>query len=181
LNITDYFNANGMEFELIPLETSADTMTAFEAGRCDVLTSDKSQLAGLRSAAADPSLYVILPETISKEPLGPMYLQGDAQWGDVVNWVVFATFTAEELGLTQGSIGSAEAAEGTELARFLGNEGGLGSFIGLSDSFAVNVITAVGNYAEIYDRNIVPIGIERAGSLNDQWTNGGLIYAPAWR
>jgi general L-amino acid transport system substrate-binding protein len=181
LNITDYFNANGMTFELIPLETSADTMTAFEGGRCDVLTSDKSQLAGLRSAAADPSLYMILPETISKEPLGPMYNQGDAQWGDVVNWITFATFQAEELGVTMDNADTMEATEGTELARFLGNEGDLGSFIGLSNDFAKNVIKAVGNYGEIYDRNIVPIGIERAGSLNALWTQGGLIYAPAWR
>lgn len=186
LNITEAFNALGFELELLPFEDSAQTITALEAGQCDVLTSDKSQLAGLRSGTADPSLYVILPDTLSKEPLGPMYIEGDAQWGDVINWSVLATFQAEEFGITSANIDEFLTSSNTEILRFLGvpaadGSTGLGSYIGLSDDFAANVIRAVGNYGEIYDRNIVPIGIPRDGSLNASWLNGGLIYAPAWR
>ncbi|MEM6282236.1 MAG: amino acid ABC transporter substrate-binding protein [Chloroflexota bacterium] len=181
LNITDAMTSRGLDFELVPLETSADTFTAFEGGQCDVLTSDKSQLAALRSSAADPSLYTILPDTLSKEPLGPMWIEGDAQWGDVIKWTVYATFYAEELGITSENIGDMMGSEDPGLARFVGEEGGLGSFIGLSDDFAVNVISTVGNYGEIYDRHLTPIGITRDGSLNASYLDGGLIYAPAWR
>jgi len=178
LNITDAMSELGFTFELVPLETSADTMTAFEAGSCDVLTSDKSQLAALRGASANPSLYTILPDTLSKEPLGPMWIEGDGQFGDVIKWTVYATFHAEEFGYTQGMTAEEIAAVDP---RFAGAEGDLGSFIGLSNNFAVNVITAVGNYGEIYSRNLDALGIGREGSLNAMWTNGGLIYAPAWR
>lgn len=182
LNITDAMQSRGLEFELIPFETSSDSMVGFEAGRCDVLTSDKSQLAGLRSAANDPSRYVILADTLSKEPLAPAWLEGDAQWGNVVRWVVYATFQAEEFGITQANVAEMVSnPSNPEIARFVGLEGGLGGFLGLSDDFAVNVIEAVGNYGEIYDRNITPIGIAREGTPNAQWQNGGLIYAPAWR
>lgn len=181
LNITDAMTSRGLDFELVPLETSADTFSAFEGGQCDVLTSDKSQLAALRSSAADPSLYTILPDTLSKEPLGPMWIEGDAQWGDVIKWTVFATFYAEELGITSENIGDMMGSEDPGLARFVGEEGGLGSFIGLSDDFAVNVISAVGNYGELYETHLTPLGIAREGSLNAAFTEGGLIYAPAWR
>ncbi|PJF39219.1 MAG: amino acid ABC transporter substrate-binding protein [Phototrophicales bacterium] len=186
LNITDAMNQRGFDFELIPFETSADSANGYASGRCDVLTSDKSQLAGLRTTLEDPSAHVILPDTLSKEPLGPMYLQGDAQWGDVVNWTVFATFQAEEFRrigaeITSENIDDFFGSDNPEIRRFLGEEGDLGSFLGLSNSFAADIIRAVGNYREIYERNIVPIGIEREGSLNAQWFDGGLIYAPAWR
>lgn len=182
LNITDAMESRGFDYNLVPLETSADTMAAFVAGTCDVLTSDKSQLAALRSSADDPSLYTILPDTLSKEPLGPMWLGGDEQWGDVITWVTFATFQAEEYGITQDNIGEFVENPGSPaIARFVGNEGDLGSFIGLSNDFAVNVISAIGNYGEIYERHVTPLGITRAGSLNAAWTEGGLIYAPAWR
>jgi general L-amino acid transport system substrate-binding protein len=182
LNITDAMQSRGLEFELIPFETGADSMSGFEAGRCDVLTSDKSQLAGLRSGSTDPSKYVILGDTLSKEPLAPVWLEGDAQWGNVVRWVVYATFQAEEFGITQANVADMVTnPPNPEVARFVGIEGGLGGFLGLKDDFAVNIIKAVGNYGEIYDRNIVPIGIAREGTPNAQWTNGGLIYAPAWR
>lgn len=182
LNITDAMQSRGFEFELIPFETSADSMAGFEADRCDVLTSDKSQLAGLRSAATDPSLYVILPDTLSREPLAPSWLEGDPLWGNVINWATFATFQAEDFGITQANAEEIAANPGgPEVARFVGAEGGLGGFLGLSDDFAINVIKAVGNYGEIYERNITPIGMDRAGSLNANWIDGGLIYAPAWR
>jgi general L-amino acid transport system substrate-binding protein len=181
LNITDAMTSRGLEFELVPLETSADTLAAFEAGQCDVLTSDKSQLAALKESAQDPSLYTILPETLSKEPLGPMWIQGDAQWGDVVTWTVFATIYAEELGITSENIGDFAGSGDPNITRFLGEEGNLGSFIGLSNDFVVNVISEVGNYGEIYDRNLTPLNITREGSLNASYTDGGLIYVPAWR
>jgi general L-amino acid transport system substrate-binding protein len=181
LNITDAMTSRSLDFELVPLETSADTFTAFEGGQCDVLTSDKSQLAALRSSAADPSLYTILPDTLSKEPLGPMWVQGDAQWGDVIKWTVYATFYAEEIGVTSENIGDMMGSDDPNMARFLGEEGGLGGFIGLSDDFVVNVISAVGNYGEIYDNHLTPLGITRDGSLNASYVDGGLIYAPAWR
>lgn len=186
LNITEAFNARGFDLELIPFEDSAQTITALEAGQCDVLTSDKSQLAGLRSGTADPSLYVILPDTLSKEPLAPMYNQGDDQWANVVDWTVYATFQAEEFGITSANVDEFLATTDSSIQRFLGvaaadGSPSLGSFIGLNDDFTVSILRAVGNYGEIYDRNIVPIGIPREGSLNASWTAGGLIYAPAWR
>jgi general L-amino acid transport system substrate-binding protein len=181
LNITDAMESRGFDFELIPFETSADSASGYESGRCDVLTSDKSQLAAIRANSADPSAHVLLEDTLSKEPLGPMWLQGDAQWGDVVSWTVYATFQAEEFGLTSENIDDFMGSGNPEIGRFLGEEGGLGSFLGLSDDFAVNVIHAVGNYSELYDRHIVPLGIGREGTLNASWTEGGLIYAPAWR
>jgi len=182
LNISDAMNFRGLEFELIPFETSADSATGYASGRCDALTSDKSQLAAIRSELDDPSAHIILAETLSKEPLGPMYRQGDSQWADVVNWTTFATFQAEEYGITSENIGEFGGEDASpEIRRFLGEEGELGSFIGLSNDFAANVISAVGNYAEIYERHVTPLGIEREGSLNDLWTRGGLIYAPAWR
>ncbi|MBI5667818.1 MAG: transporter substrate-binding domain-containing protein [Chloroflexi bacterium] len=184
VNITDAMTSRGFEFELIPFETSADSMSGFEAGRCDVLTSDKSQLAGLRSAANDPSQYVILNDTLSKEPLAPSWLEGDAQWGNVVRWVVYATFQAEEFGITQANAAEMAAnPPNPEIERFVGAEaeGALGGFLGLSPDFAVNVIKAVGNYGEIYERHITPVGIAREGTANAQWRDGGLIFAPAWR
>lgn len=181
LNITDAFESRGFEFELIPFETSADSIAGFVDGRCDVLTSDKSQLAALRSETDDPSLYTILEDTLSKEPLGPMWLQGDSQWGDVITWTVFATFHAEEFGFTQENIDSFAGSEDPAIARFIGESGDLGSFIGLSNTFAADVIRAVGNYGEIYERNVAAVGIGREGTNNALYTNGGLIYAPAWR
>lgn len=181
LNITDAMTSRGFSFELVPLETSGDTFTAFEGGQCDVLTSDKSQLASLRSSAADPSLYTILPDTLSKEPLGPMWIQGDAQWGDVIKWSVYATMHAEEYGITSENIDSMMGSDSPDMRRFLGEEGDLGAFLGLSNDFAYNIIKNVGNYGEIYSSNLDPVGIARDGSLNALYTEGGLMYAPAWR
>lgn len=180
-NITEAMGERGFEFELIPFETSADSAAGYESGRCDVLTSDKSQLAAIRFNSADPSAHVLLPDTLSKEPLGPMWLQGDDQWGDIISFVVYATFYADEHGITSENIDSFAGNENGEIRRFLGEEGTLGSFLGLSNDFAANVIRAVGNYGEIYNRHIVPLGIPREGTLNAQWTDGGMIYAPPWQ
>jgi general L-amino acid transport system substrate-binding protein len=183
LNITEAMSSRGLAFELVPFEDSAGTLSGFEAGRCDVLTSDKSQLASLRASTADPSLYVILNDSLSKEPLAPLYLEGDADWGNVIRWVVYATFQAEEFGITQATIADAAAAPANPaIARFVGaDESGLGAFLGLSNDFVVNVISTVGNYGEIYERNITPVGIAREGTANALWTEGGLIFAPPWR
>jgi general L-amino acid transport system substrate-binding protein len=184
LNITEAMESRGLTYELVPFEQASDTISAFEDGRCDVLTSDISQLAGLRSQTADPGSIVILPEVISKEPLGPAYLEGDQSWADVVNWTVYATMTAEELGITQENVDSFMESEDAAIRRFLGlgDDNPSGTLLGLDNSFVVNVIRAVGNYGEIYARNLgpdSPLGLERG--LNAQWSDGGLIYAPAWR
>ncbi|MBN1679095.1 MAG: amino acid ABC transporter substrate-binding protein [Anaerolineae bacterium] len=187
LNITEAMESRGLSYELVPFEQSSETIAAFEEGRCDVLTSDQSQLAGLRSSADDPGSITVLAEVISKEPLGPAYLQGDSVWADVVNWTVYATFTAEEFGITQANIDEALASEDIRVLRFLGQgEEASGSYIGLDNDFAVNVIRAVGNYGEIYERNVgidTPLGLDRMAGLglNTLWTDGGLLYAPAWR
>jgi general L-amino acid transport system substrate-binding protein len=183
LNITEAMNSRGLNYELVPFEQSSETIAALEEGRCDALTSDVSQLAGLRTSTADPGAYIILPDVISKEPLGPAYVENDSVWADVVNWTVYATFQAEEFGITQANVDEMLASENPAIQRFLGvGENLSGSLIGLDNDFVVNVIHAVGNYGEIFERNVgvnSPLALERG--LNAQWTNGGLIYAPAWR
>ena len=180
LNITEAMTKLGLNYELVPFEQSSETAAAFQEGRCDVLTSDQSQLAGLRSGLDDPGSAVILPDVISKEPLGPVYNENDSTWGDVVDWAVYATFFAEEIGITSDNIDSMMTSEDPAVQRFLGvGDNASGSLIGLDNDFVVNVIHAVGNYGEIFERNLVPIGLQRG--KNAQWTDGGLIYAPAWR
>ncbi|MCC6799575.1 MAG: amino acid ABC transporter substrate-binding protein [Anaerolineae bacterium] len=184
LNITEAMENRGLTYELVPFEQSSETSAAFQEGRCDVLTSDQSQLAGLRSDSADPGAYVLLDEIISKEPLGPAYLANDSAWADVVDWTVFAVIQAEEFGITQGNIDSFMTTEDPRIARFLGlgDDNPSGSLIGLDNGFVANIIRAVGNYGEIFERNLgpdTPVGLERG--LNSLWTNGGLMYSPPWR
>lgn len=185
-NITDaYRGLFGEEPILVLGPGPSENLADFEAGACDVLTSDKSQLAGLRSVASDPASLIVLGDTLSKEPLGPMYLGDDSLFGDIVNWSVYATFQAEEYGITSENVDDLIAANGNDdinLQRFLGlTEDGFGAALGISNSFAADIIRTVGNYGEIYERNVTPIGVDRAGSLNALWTEGGLIYPPAWR
>jgi len=183
LNITEAMESRGLNYELVPFEQASETISALEEGRCDVLTSDISQLAGLRTSTADPGAYVILPDVLSKEPLTPAYLEGDDGWGDIVDWVVYATIQAEELGITQANIDEMLASDDTSIQRFLGvGDNVSGSLLGLDNDFVVNVIRAVGNYGEIFERSVgvnSPLGLERG--LNALWSSGGLIYAPAWR
>jgi len=187
LNITEAFETRGLSYELVPFEESGQTAAAFEEGRCDVLTSDQSQLKGLRSQMEDPGSIIVLDEIISKEPLGPAYLENDSKWADVVDWTVFATFTAEEFGITQANIDEFLGSNDPRVQRFLGvGDNKSGELIGLDNDFAVNVIRAVGNYGEIYERNVgadTPLQIDRQAGLglNLLWRDGGLIYAPAWR
>ena len=181
-NLADAFREHGLELTTQVFADTEASFGAYDAGACDCYTSDKSQLASLRTVADVPSDHVILPDTISKEPLGPLVRHGDSEWYDIVKWTVFATFFAEEHGITQANAATFESTN-PEIRRFLGLEGGMGAKLGLAEDWAVNVITAVGNYGEIYDRHLGPFGLDipRAGSLNDLWTNGGLIYCPAWR
>lgn len=185
LNLADAFRSRGLEYESLAFDTSSATAAAYDEGRCDGLTSDKSQLAGLRTGMSDPAAHVILPDTMSKEPLGPVWAHGDQQWGDVVRWVVNGLIIAEEKGITSANVDQivAEGHEDPEVRRLLGMEGEFGTLLGLEVDFMVGVIRAVGNYGEIYERNLGPAGtdIPRAGSLNDLWTLGGILYAPPWR
>ena len=183
LNLADFFRSNGMTYEPVPIETNAEAKEQFFAEACDVYTTDRSGLAATRASHEDPDSLVVLPEIVSKEPLGPLVRHGDDQWADIARWVLNALITAEEKGITAGNVN--EMAAGTndpEINRLLGTEGELGSMIGLEKDWAVHVLAAVGNFGEIFERNIgvsTPIGLERG--VNALWTDGGLIYSPPFR
>ncbi|WP_163578046.1 amino acid ABC transporter substrate-binding protein [Halomonas faecis] len=182
LNLADYFRANDMEFQPIVFDTSEQTVGGFEAGRCDVLTSDTSQLAALRIQLSDPEGAVILPEVISKEPLGPVVRQGDDQWFNIVKWSLFAMLNAEEMGISSDNVDDMLDSENPNVARLLGQDGNYGESMGLEADWAYDIISQVGNYGEIYDRNVgmdSPLQIERG--VNRLWTEGGLQYAPPVR
>ena len=184
LNLADFFRVNNISYEPVPIETNAEAQQQYLAGACDVYTTDASGLAATRATFEDPSAHVLLPEIISKEPLGPLVRHGDDQWGDIVRWTLNALVTAEELGVTSANIKEMGAAAGNnpEINRLLGTEGNLGEQLGLSADWAMQAIVAGGNYGEIFARNIgesTPIGLARG--LNAQWTDGGLIYSPPFR
>ena len=183
LNLADYFHANGMKYEAVTIETNDEARQNYLAGRCDVYTTDASGLAATRSTFTDPENHVILPEIISKEPLGPATRHGDDQWSDIVTWVLNATVTAEEKGVTMGNVDDMKAnSKDPEVLRLLGVEGNQGAELGLSVDWAYNIVKAVGNYGEIFERNIgvnTPIGLARG--LNALWTDGGLQYSPPFR
>mgnify|MGYP001965624420 FL=1 len=182
LNMADYFRNNDMDFTPVGYETSTQTREGFEGGACDVLTSDKSQLAALSTEMADPSSILILPETISKEPLGPVVAQGDDQWMDIVAFTLYALINAEELGVSSENIDELVSNPGNpSVGRLVGAEGDTGEKLGLSADWSYQVIKQVGNYGEIYESTVEPIGIPRAGSVNDLWTRGGILYAPPIR
>lgn len=178
LNLTDAMRARNIPFTPVVFEETDTVYNSYEQGRCDAVTSDKSQLASRRVVFANPDEHVILDATISKEPLGPLTRHGDNQWNDIVSWVVQATFFAEEKGITSKNVASFDASN-PEISRFLGKSGDLGAKLGLPAGWAVNVIKSVGNYAEIYQRNLDKLGIPRG--LNKQWTDGGLLYANPFR
>ena len=182
MNVADYFRANNMKMKAVVIESTAELAKAFFAGRCDVLTSDASQLAGTRAVAPDPKAYVILPEIISKEPLAPVVRHGDNQWKDIVNYAVLALINAEEMGITSKNVDKMLKSKDPKVQRFLGVSAGNGKALGLDEKFAYNIIKQVGNYGEIFERNVgvnTPLGIERG--LNALWTNGGLMYAPPFK
>ena len=182
LNLADNFRALNLEVSPVVFEEQAQAVAAYDEGRCDAITSDKSQLASNRQELQNPDDHVILDVTMSKEPLAPAVLQGDPQWKDIVTWVVFGTITAEELGITSENVDTFANSEDPNVRRLLGAEGDLGQALGLENNFMVNVIKAVGNYGEIYNRHLgpgTPFNLPRA--QNALWTEGGLIYAPPFR
>lgn len=182
LNLADYFRANGLKYEALVFDTSEQTVQGFAANRCDVLTSDQSQLAALRSKLQDPSSAVILPEVISKEPLGPAVRQGDEVWFDLVKWVLFLQLNAEELGVTSANVDDMLKSQNPEIQRLLGVNGNLGQMLGVANNFGYHVIKTVGNYGEMFERNVgekTPLGLPRG--INALWNQGGVMYAPPFR
>jgi general L-amino acid transport system substrate-binding protein len=182
LNLSDFFRANSMTYEEHAFPTSSEAFDAFKSGQCDVLTRDQSALYAERLKLDHASDAVILPDVISKEPLGPVTRSDDFAWFNVVKWVNFALVNAEELGVTSTSAAQALASEKPEVRRFVGAEGGLGKMLGLDDQWALNAVRAAGNYSEIYERNLgvrSPLGIPRG--LNQLWSMGGILYAPPVR
>ena len=182
LNLADYFHANGMEYEAVTIETNDEARQNYLSGRCDVYTTDASGLAATRSTFPDPGNHIVLPEIISKEPLGPATRHGDDQWSDIITWVLNATVTAEEKGITSANVDSMKNSKDPEVLRLLGVEGNQGAELGLSKDWAYQIIKQIGNYGEIFERNIgvnTPIGLERG--QNALWTNGGLQYSPPFR
>jgi len=183
LNLADFFRSNNISYEPVPIETNAEARQQYLAGACDTYTTDASGLAATRATFENPGDHVILPEIISKEPLGPLVRHGDDQWADIVRWTLNALVSAEELGITSANV--AELSNGTnnpEINRMLGTEGNLGEMLGLDADWAARAIAAVGNYGEIFEKNIgssTPIGLSRG--LNAQWKDGGLLYSPPFR
>ncbi|MGB0306258.1 MAG: amino acid ABC transporter substrate-binding protein [Paracoccaceae bacterium] len=183
LNLADFFRSNNMSYEPVPIETGSEAIAQYLAGACDVYTTDASALAANRANFETPGDHMVLPEIISKEPLGPLVRHGDNNWGDIVRWSLNALITAEELGVTSANM--AEMAAGTnnpEINRLLGTEGNLGEMLGLDAEWAKRAIMVGGNYGEVFESNIgsaTIIGLARG--LNSQWTDGGLIYSPPFR
>ncbi len=182
LNLADYFRTHGMTYEPVVFDTGDQTARGFEAGRCDVLTSDQSQLYGLRIKLAEPDKAVVLPDVISKEPLGPVVRQGDDDWFNIVRWTLFALVNAEELGIASSNVDEMKSSTNPEVRRLLGVEGATGTGLGLADDWVYQVVKQVGNYGEVFKRNVgadSPLQVERG--LNALWKDGGLQYAPPFR
>ncbi len=183
LNLADFFKQNNISYTPVTVADDSEAQRQYEAGSCDAFTTDASGLASTRAAMADPTAHVILPEIISKEPLGPVVRHGDNNWGDVVRWTYFAMLIAEEKGITKANIDEVLASTtDPEVKRLLGAEGEMGAMMGLDNAWAYNAIKAVGNYGEVFEANIgtaTPIGLARG--LNALWSQGGLQYAPPVR
>ena len=179
LNITDFFRANGMSFNLVAFEKADEVVAAYDAGRCDVYTTDRSGLAAQRGKLTNPDDHVVLPEIISKEPLGPVVRQGDDGWFNIVRWSLNAMINAEEMGITSGNINKMTYNKITPAeARFIGKEGKFGAELGLADDWAYQIISQVGNYGESYERNVgpnTPLKLDRG--VNALWSQGGILYA----
>ncbi len=182
LNLADYFRTNRMKMKLVTFESRDEVTQAFFKGRCDAYTTDSSGLAAEKSKVKNSHDYMILPEIISKEPLGPAVRHGDDQWFDIMNWTVYALITAEELGITSKNIDSFKKSKNPNIKRFLGLTRGNGESLGLPENWAYNVVKKVGNYGEIFEKNVgrkTPLKLERG--LNALWNKGGLMYAPPMR
>jgi len=182
MNAADFFRSNGLKWKPVVIENTTELNKAFFAGRCDVLTSDASQLAAQRSVSPNPADYELLPEIISKEPLAPVVRHGDDQWYDIVNWTVMALVQAEEFGITSKNVDEMMKSNNPGIQRFLGVTPGMGKALGVDNDWVYQIIKQVGNYGEIFERNVgvnTPLGLQRG--LNDLWTRGGLMYAAPFR
>ena len=182
LNLADFFRANKMKYEVVAFATSDETIKAYDAGRCDAFTTDASGLYAERLKLTNPADHIVLPEIISKEPLGPAVRHGDDQWFYLVKWVLYAMVNAEELGVTQANLDQMLKSDNPEIKRLLGTEGKFGEMIGLSNDWVVRIVKNVGNYGESFERNVgegSPLKIKRG--LNALWSKGGLQYAPPIR
>jgi general L-amino acid transport system substrate-binding protein len=181
-NLADYFKGNNMKYEVIAFGTADETVKAYESGRCDVFTTDVSQLYAQRLKLANPADHAVLPEVISKEPLGPMVRHGDDQWFDIVKWTLFAMLTAEEMGVTQKNVDEMAKSDKPDFKRVFGTDGNLGEQLGLTKDWVIRIVKATGNYGESFDRNVgagSQLGIARG--LNQLWSKGGMQYAPPIR
>jgi general L-amino acid transport system substrate-binding protein len=181
-NLADYFKGNNMKYEVIAFGTNDEAVKAYESGRCDVFTTDVSGLYADRLKLANAADHVVLPEVISKEPLGPMVRHGDDQWFDIVKWTLYALVTAEELGITQKNADEMAKSDKPEMKRVFGTDGNLGEQLGLTKDWVSRIVKATGNYGESFDRNVgagSKLGIARG--LNNLWNKGGIQYAPPIR
>jgi general L-amino acid transport system substrate-binding protein len=182
LNLSDYFGANGMTYEAVMRDRADDLVKDYDAGRCDVFTSDASQLYAIRTKLAKPEEHDILADIVSKEPLGPVVRANDPQWLEIVKWTHFAMVNAEELGVSQATLDAALASKKPEVQRVVGTEGNYGEQIGLTKDWVVRIVRLVGNYGEVFERNVgtrTPLGIPRG--INQLWSAGGIMYAPPIR
>ena len=181
-NLADYFRSNNMKYEVVAFATADETIKAYESGRCDVFTSDVSQLYAERLKLTVPDDHAVLPEIISKEPLGPVVRHGDDQWFDIVKWTLFAMVNAEELNVTQKNVGEMLKSNKPEIARLLGTDGNLGQQLGLTNDWVVRIVKAVGNYGESFDRSVgAGSKLRISRGLSKLWNQGGIQYAPRIR
>jgi general L-amino acid transport system substrate-binding protein len=181
LNMRDFFTSKGISYEPVVFEKADEVVAAYDSGRCDTYTTDKSGLAAQRTKMKDPDAHIVLPETISKEPLGPVVRQGDSVWEDIVRWSLNVMIEAEEYGITSANAGAMKTSENPQIKRLVGAEGELGAALGLSNEWSYNIITQVGNYGESYKRNIADTGILPDRGPNQLWTKGGILYVPPAR
>ncbi|WP_169568792.1 amino acid ABC transporter substrate-binding protein [Sneathiella limimaris] len=182
LNLADYFAAEGMKYDSVLFDTADEVRTAYLDDKCDVYTTDQSGLYAQRSVVPNPDNHVVLPEVISKEPLGPLVRHGDNQWGDIARWVLNALINAEEMGITSANAADMKGSANPGIARLMGASGDLGEQLGLSNDWAYNIVSMVGNYGEIFEKHLgqgTPLKISRG--LNAQWNKGGILYAPPAR
>jgi len=181
LNMRDFFNSRGISYEPVAFEKADEVVAAYDAGRCDTYTTDKSGLAAQRTKMSNPDDHIVLPETISKEPLGPVVRQGDAVWEDIVRWSLNTMIEAEEYGVNSANADMMKTSENPAIKRIVGSEGEMGTALGLDNDWSLRIIKQVGNYGESYKRNIADTGILPDRGPNEIWTKGGLLYTPPAR
>ncbi|MDP6095820.1 MAG: amino acid ABC transporter substrate-binding protein [Gammaproteobacteria bacterium] len=177
LNVADFFRANNMEYKLVAFEKADETVAAYDAGRCDVYITDQSGLAAQRLKLSSPNDHTVLPEVISKEPLGPVVRHGDDQWFDIVKWTLFAMQESEEMGINSGNADAMKSSDNPAIKRIMGTEGDVGKNLGLSSDWAYNIIKQVGNYGESFEAHVGPnTPLQLPRGVNNLWNNGGLMY-----